>query len=73
MTTETPETPAHLLPSVLFDEWKRCQFCGGKLRKGRTNKGRPSWFDDEPPHANHWATCPNKEQAREFFNQRRRR
>jgi hypothetical protein len=64
------EPAPHTLPKELLKRWKPCDFCGQRLRAGYTNKDKVSWFDDEPPHANHWVTCPKRDVARQHFGKR---
>jgi len=67
--TGNVDVPPHLLASELLEEFKDCSFCGQRIQKGRTNKGKLSWFDKDG--TNHWATCPERKQAREHFGPRR--
>ena len=61
------EIPSYQLPASLEDGQQRCHFCGQTIRWGLTHKGKKAPFDAEPPHQNHWGTCPEHKKAREKF------
>ncbi len=65
--------PSHELPDYLTDKQAACRFCYRQIRFGMTKKGKrggkgkPAAFDADPPHRNHWITCPEADKAREAY------
>ncbi len=50
-----------------FRPARPCRFCGRKVLNGYTVTGKPSVFEVEPPHVNHWITCRKAELARKAY------
>ena len=72
MSAELVPTPANTAATI-HGRIATCRFCKHTIQWGTTNRGRPAPFDLQPPHFNHWITCPERAKAAKVLKRARRR
>lgn len=70
MSDELPPPPPYLLPATLEEARVRCRYCSAIIRWGKTIKGKRAPFDFEPPHVNHFSTCPRAKKVTADYKER---
>lgn len=61
MSEPVTYTPAQCMDTAQPSTPGRCKGCASPILWGKTTTGKGAPFDVDPPHPNHFITCPERQ------------